>query len=158
MEITYKSSRKEIWNFYWSQWLHGNLKWVHLRIFILVSLTIYFYNTKSLVWSFPVFITATICGIFSIIWLPIFPQIKFKPQIRRLTINENGITTSIRNVRGECTWKEIASIIQSNGNIYIIGIGGNGFVVPLRAFSSVQEKKEFLDLCLQYRAALKNTN
>lgn len=89
--------------------------------------------------------------------MPIFPQVKFKPQTRTLTINENGISTSIGKISGECAWNEVAEISESSGNIYIVGTGGNGFVVPLRAFSGVEEQNKFLDLCLQYRAAYKNT-
>jgi hypothetical protein len=89
--------------------------------------------------------------------MPLFPQIKFKPQTRTLNINENGISTSIGTINGEYSWGKIASISESDGNIYIVGISGNGFVVPARAFCGVEEKNKFLGLCLQYRAAYKNT-
>jgi len=150
MEVKYKSSRKEIWSFYWHQWFYGELKWIHARYFLLVALVVYFFKMKTIAWSVSAFLMAFISGLASVIWMPIYPQIKFKPQIRTLSVSENGISTSIGKCSGYVAWSEVASVSQLNGNIYIVGVNGNGFVVPARAFSGVDEKNKFFDLCLQY--------
>jgi hypothetical protein len=84
------------------------------------------------------------CGILSIVWMPIYPLLKFKPQTRVLEISAAGFSTTIGKIAAERSWQEVASITEADGNIVILGKNGNAFIVPPRAFESETARQVFL--------------
>jgi len=86
-------------------------------------------------------ITAFCVALFSL-----WPQIRFKPTVRTLTIDADGITTVIGAISGTRRWAEIRSIEQSEGAIVITGVNKNAFVVPERAFPDKNERQQFFEL------------
>lgn len=85
-------------------------------------------------------ITALCVPLFSL-----WPQIRFKPAVRTLTIDVDGITTVVGAISGSRRWAEIRSIEQSQGTIVITGLNNNAFVVPERAFPDNIERQQFFE-------------
>jgi hypothetical protein len=73
-----------------------------------------------------------------------FPQIVFKPQLRKLTDNEDGLATTIGKRSKIFNWESIAAIEDTPEMITIRRTNGNAFLVPRRAFNSERERSDFL--------------
>jgi hypothetical protein len=80
-----------------------------------------------------------VCIIFSTLW----PQLRFKPQERVLTIDENGFTTHIGTLSGAVKWAEVRAVEDSGDCIIVTGKNNNAMVVPNRAFADPAARGEF---------------
>ena len=69
------------------------------------------------------------------VWI-VYPQLRFKPQLRTLTIDTTGIRTRIGRRSGSIAWNSIGTVAQVGDTIIIQRRRGNAFVVPARAFTS----------------------
>ena len=67
----------------------------------------------------------------------------FKPQVRTLEIDKDGIATTSGKHAARRSWKEIRSVSEADGCIVILRRNGNAFVVPARAFGSTEERQRF---------------
>jgi hypothetical protein len=88
-----------------------------------------------------------------VLLLPIATRFLTKPQQRTLTIDAQGIQTSIGKQSGSIPWTKIADIVQDGEFLFIIGQTGNSFLIPSRAFTTQGQRQAFLDAIASYRAA-----
>jgi len=158
MEITikYKSSRGEITHWYWRMW--RNRLWKIHSVFILMIFL--FFVTSEGHWpiqDFRFLEHAIYVSLFSLIFFVLFPQVKFKPQLRTLTVDENGIKTMIGHKSGTVSWSEIIEIEDTSEYISIIRKTLNAFVVPRRAFQSDADRNQFLDAIQQWQQKSANS-
>jgi hypothetical protein len=87
-------------------------------------------------------------------FLAIFPQVMFKSKERTFEIGPNGIDTEIGGNRVHRDWREIASIADKNGVIAIVvARTGNAFLVPDRAFESLDQRDDFVRQAIEFHAA-----
>ena len=157
MEITikYKSSRGEIAHWYWRMW--RNRLWKIHSAFILMIF--FFFVTSEGHWpirDFRFLEHAIFASLFLLIFLVLFPQVKFKPQIRTLTVDENGIKTVIGPKSGTVSWSEVIGIEDTSEYISIIGKTLNAFVVPRRAFQSDEDRNQFLETIRKWQQKSEN--
>jgi YcxB-like protein len=152
IKIEYSSLRSEVWSFYWRSWRQRWWK-VHLLVFSSVTAVAFVGLYRQGLSPFSEGALACGCGFLSIVWMPIYPLLKFKPQTRILEIGAAGISTTIGKISGQRSWHEIASITQSDGNIVILGKNGNAFIVPPRAFDSENARQAFLTFAQNALAA-----
>ena len=66
--------------------------------------------------------------------LLLFPQIMFKPEVRTLSFDRNGLRTKIGK-NGSVSWEEIESITDSEDTIVISRKNVNAFLVPQERFN-----------------------
>ena len=141
--LTYTSSRQEVTEWYWRMW-HKNL-WIHHTFFFIV---IFGYalasdghwppNFSTIIYGF--LAAAAVIGFFIA-----FPQLAFKPQVRTLTVSEDGIQTNIGNKSGSVKWNEIRSIEDTNDLKIMVRRNQNAFLIPQRAFQSEKKRCTFLE-------------
>jgi hypothetical protein len=81
-----------------------------------------------------------------------WPQIRFKPSVRTLKIDEKGFETVIGGRSGSRRWKDVRSVEESGGAIVITGINNNAFIVPSRAFASEPKRQEFCEAARRFHA------
>jgi hypothetical protein len=88
--------------------------------------------------------------------LPLYPQLKFKPQRRVLSIDDQGISTTIGRLSGQLPWSKVDFVRTTEHSVYIVGKNLNAFIVPQRAFLSTQQRDEFVKLCQGWVQASKS--
>jgi hypothetical protein len=142
-EIQYASTRQEVWRWYWRVW-HRRLWKIHATILVLTA----FLMAARLVRGGPgtgndAFLIAGL-GILTVVWFILHPQILFKRQVRTLTIDESGISTTIGSRSGKRRWAEISEVVEDQNAIVIQVRTGNAFIVPERAFESPAQRAAFL--------------
>jgi len=98
-------------------------------------------------------LTAAALGLLSIAWLPLWPQIRFKPEERRLDLDERGLATSIGTCSHENPWSEVIRIDDGSGVIAINLANKCAYLVPSRAFSSPDERTRCLSLIREWHHA-----
>jgi hypothetical protein len=151
--VNYASERSEIWRWYWRAWLRPAGLW---RFHVMYGLMFAFIFTVLLepgAFRPGRFLgAAVIATIACVALLPLWPQIRFKPAMRSLTINAEGLTTSVGNISGSRLWKDVRTIEQIDGTIAITGNNKNAFIVPARAFANDREREDFYESARQWHS------
>jgi len=88
-----------------------------------------------------------------ILLLPCVLRLFAKPQQRTLTIDAQGIHTTIGTQSGSISWSNVADLVHTTESIFIIGQTGNSFLIPNRAFPTPMQRQAFLDSITAYRSA-----
>jgi hypothetical protein len=142
-QVEYSSTRGEIWRWYWQVWRMRLWK-VHASILVLTAFTLVARVVRggSGVQQDLVLIAA--CGALALLWFILHPQLMYKPQVRRLAIDSEGISTTIGRHSGQRRSDEISAIEDSRDAIVIQGGNGNAFIVPDRAFASREARDVFV--------------
>jgi hypothetical protein len=152
IRIEYSSLRSEVWKFYWRSWRQRWWK-THLLVFVGVTTAVFVGLHRQGFSPSGEGMFACGCGFLSIVWMPIFPLVRFKPQTRVLEINAEGISTTIGKLSAQRSWHEIVSITEADGNIILLAKSGNAFIVPPRAFDSETARLAFLEFAKSALAA-----
>ena len=97
-------------------------------------------------------ITAIVATGTSIVLFSLWPQIRFKPQTRVLTLNAEGFKTTIGSRSAQRHWRNIRQIEEQGGTIVIIGNNGNAMIVPRRAFATDAVRRDCLQTVQQWHA------
>jgi hypothetical protein len=143
--IQYASSRQEVWRWYWKAWARPKGLWLfHVVIAFTLAVTITRSGLGSPFRADQFAVAFFACLLLCLLLLPLWPQIKFKPSVRTLAIDESGLSTSIGKLSATRTWKEIATIEDNGKEIVIVGRNRNAFIVPMRAFQTDKAREEFL--------------
>jgi hypothetical protein len=142
-KIEYTSRRREIWDWYSRAWRQRLWK-SHVMVFLAVALTVGLSAKGSDQLSPAAVLLGLAWGFGSILCMLMFPLLMFKPHMRTLEINEHGISTSIGKRSDRRSWADIRSVSEENSHIIILSRNGNAFIVPLRAFASIEERQRFL--------------
>lgn len=151
--IQYSTSRAEIWRWYWRAWARPLGLWrYHLFVAANVFVLIYLLgrhgqNALKL---------ATIGGFVAlaivVVLFPLWPQLKFKPELRTISVDQHGVSTKVGTWHAVIPWKDIVRIAPGADGIYIEGNNGNAFIVPNRAFITPQRRVEFLESVAQWHS------
>jgi hypothetical protein len=143
--IRYSSTRSEVWRWYWRSWARRGGLWRHHA---LLSLSVAALLTASVGLRTFIFVrfvaTAAVTMLACIALFPLWPQIRFKPMTRELTIDAEGWKTTIGKLSGARPWKEVRAIEATEGTIAIVGVNGNALILPGRAFPTEKERQAFL--------------
>ncbi len=152
--VNYASRRSEIWRWYWRAWKRPAGLW---RFHVMFGLLFAFFFTVLLApgaFRLGYFLMVAVIGTLAcVVFLPLWPQLRFKPALRTLTINAEGLVTAVGSVSGSRSWKDIRSIEEFDGAIVITGNNKNAFVVPERAFQNTSEREQFFEAARQWHSA-----
>jgi|SRR5579864_3582531 len=153
-KVEYASQRREVWDFYWRAWQRRLWKY-HAALFLAVTAAAMAGSYMSAHGALrpKSFLLALGFGLLSIIWLPAYPMLRFKPQVRTLELDQEGVATTIGKRTGQRAWKDVESVTEENGQIVILGRNGNAFLVPARAFASAEARRAFLSFARSALAA-----
>ncbi len=100
---------------------------------------------------------AFVASVLAIVFFLLYPQIKFKPHVRTLTVDDNGIRTVIGKKSGEVSWEDILSIEEASDYISIVRKKTlNAFVIPPRAFNSDEKREDFLSKIRNWQQSANN--
>jgi hypothetical protein len=141
--VQYASRQREIWAWYWRAWRQRLWK-SHLLIFLIAAVTTGLCVQGNNQLSPMSILLGLVGGLVSVLFLLMYPQLMFKPQVRTLEVSQRGISTTIGRRSARRSWTEVQSVSEDEGNIIILGRNGNAFVVPPRAFASTDERQRFL--------------
>lgn len=154
LTVTYRSDRIEIWKWYWRSWAKPWGLWRFHVLFALIvaaTSTVAVHKVSPLDWGY--FEVAFAVGLSAaLILLPLYPQIRLKTAPRTLTIDARGLTTSIGKLSGSRSWKDVRSVETRGGCVVITGNNKNAFIIPARAFASVDERTTFYQSALSWHA------
>lgn len=142
--IQYALRRDDIWRAYWFTWRNGwTLKIAQAIIAASTFYVVFAWRAGSGAASHEDVVVASLAAVASILWLPIYPLLRFKPQARTLTIAAEGIQTQIGKISRELAWSDIKRLERRGDRLYLIGRGGNSFAVPDHAFPSPADRDAF---------------
>ena len=148
MTITYSSSRRELASWYWYSLRH-NPK--HLRAWLLtllpIAVLVFLSERQSGMPPTRAIVISAMATLAFAVLLALYPQLRFKPQVRTLTIAPDGINTTINARSKSYRWSDVASVTEAHDRIHITLANANAFVVPSRAFSSPERQQEFARQC-----------
>lgn len=143
MTVIYTSQRQEIWAWYWRTWRQRLWK-LHLFLFVMATLATSMMLFPQSALSPMSLARAAIAGVLLLGLLALYPMLRFKPQVRTLTLRDTGVFTEIGKRSGVIEWSKIESVIEEGDDVVIQGRSGNAFVVPSRAFDSSEARRAFV--------------
>jgi YcxB-like protein len=156
--VNYASRRGEVWRWYWRAWAKPAGFWrVHVLFGVTCALVFTVLRNPK---SFDVglfLVAAAVYTLTFVILLPLWPQIRFKSAVRSLTINAQGLTTSIGKILASRLWSDVRSIDEKDNTIVIVGRNKNAFIVPARAFAGESERREFYEAAHRWWAQASET-
>jgi len=139
MTITYALRRSEIWRYYAWMWRRKLWKF-HVVIvpMLAVAAAMVLRPTTPVAW----FLAAGV-SVVPVLLLMLYPQLKFKPQLRTLSLSANGIATWIGKKSANYEWRKFEGVFDL-GDCIMLALNNNcAFIVPNRAFSDAQQRTEF---------------
>ncbi len=146
IQLQYSITRGELASWYWRSirrnrrhrrlWLLSVVGWAVLA-FIYCRWTIRTTPVSSLA-------SAIVVGGLVACLLALYPQLRFRAQIRTLTVGPEGLSTTIAGRSEHYPWSKIAAVEDTGDRIVITNRNLNAFLVPARAFSSADHRAEFL--------------
>lgn len=143
--VEYALTRGEVWRWYWQAWAKPAGLWrfqVLVGLIVAIAVTLPYIGTATVASQF---LSTALVAIFTVMFISCcWPQIKYKSQQRKLSIDQVGITTEIGKLREEIPWEKIKNVAQQADTLIITGKNGNAFIVPNRAFTSSVQRDEFL--------------
>ncbi len=83
--------------------------------------------------------------------MPIWLFVRGKTQERTLTISQQGIATEIGSMHGKIPWGDVKAVTAARSYIVIVGLKGNSFIIPDRAFGGPEARSQFLTQSQQWR-------
>jgi hypothetical protein len=137
--LTYRSSRSEVWRWYARAW-SSRLWRVHLAYFVGTTALVLWQRSRIHALEARDLAIAMGLGALGVVFFALWPQLRFKPQERVLTLDERGAHTVIGAQSGSVPWAEVASVEVKQGVIAITGKNGNAFLIPSRAFATDDER------------------
>ncbi|RUL75924.1 hypothetical protein EKH80_09360 [Dyella choica] len=149
--LRYRSSRMEVWRWYWRAWL-ARYGWWHLLIAAAVTwLTLANSGARfgpaeyslRFVWIAPLVIAL----------MAAWPQLAFKSQEPVLEVGPEGWSSRIAGKVGSRAWKMVASIQSNHEIIALVSDSGNALLIPRRAFQSESSREAFLSDIRRWHAA-----
>lgn len=144
ISINYASQRNEVWQWYWRTWRRSLWK-THFSIFIAVVVvaSLGIFGGVPTGWTGLALVGAI--GILPLAGFVLFPMLKFKPEVRTLAVDGEGIATTIGKRSATIPWAEIADVREDGDALIIQRRNLNAFIVPARAFRSAEAKLQFRD-------------
>ena len=152
-QVSYTSTRDEVWRFYWRAWARPLGLWrLHVTISLLIATgwTLRHNSGHLTGFSAAFGVALALCIVFFSLW----PQIRFKPETRMLTIDPKGWTTRIGDLQGSRTWATVRSVEDSPDAITLVSSNGNALIVPNRAFPNQVAREEFLHDARRWQATV----
>ncbi len=133
----------EIWTWYWRAWRQRLWK-SHLRIFAVFVILAYLILSYPATPSLATLAVPLVIAVIPIALLTLYPQVRFKPQTRTITIGTSGVTTVVGRKSGRISWKNIRSVTEERGYVVVEGSSGNAFIIPPRAFDTPETQATFV--------------
>ena len=152
MQVHYRLTRGDMRRGISSAWRRSG----RFRAFLLIAamfpavayMTVRFATTGAVV-ARDLVTAIVITGAFGFM-MPLLMIARTKTGERVLSIDPNGIRTSIGRIRGEIPWSKVAGIEATDREVLIIGRMPNFFSVPFRAFEHEQDRLDFVRAARNY--------
>lgn len=144
ISITYASRRGEVWRLYRRVWRQRLWK-THALVFILSTYAVYavmFHDTPTA--ATKVLASAGL-ALIAPIGLALYPLIRFKPQTRTLSVDDEGLATTIGTHSSRTPWSAFTEVQDDGDAIVILRRNLNAYVVPARAFANAAAREQFRD-------------
>jgi hypothetical protein len=101
-------------------------------------------------------LNAFMAVIIFLVGVPVLVFLLGKTQVRRLSIEPDGIKTQIGSATGNIEWKAIETIVDAGEYIYITGKNTNAFTIPAEAFPDEASRHQFMALATRYHGESNN--
>jgi len=88
--------------------------------------------------------TAILAALGFFLFMPAFLFLRGKTSLRTLTIAPEGLSTQIGKIQPQRPWTTIKIVAEAPEYVLIASASGNAFFIPNRAFSSSEQKAEFV--------------
>lgn len=146
MTLEYSSTRSTLWRWYWRSLLGNSVHRTLWLVWMLGAFLVGFGTSHLSGASGP---QAALGGLASSLCVAAllagYPQLRFKPQARVLTLLPDELSTTIRGETKKYSWQDVAQF-EEDGGFVIIGLRNlNAFIVPPTAFRDAREREEMVE-------------
>lgn len=148
LTVRYATTRAELWRFYLHAWRNGLWRQhAAIAVFLLLAGVLFTRGAPLAAGA----VSGAGLALVAVAFLFAWPQLRYKPQERVLTIAPSGVTTEIAGKSGSWAWSDIAAVEESPGEVILRNRSGNAFIVPARAFAAPARRKVFAERARRWR-------
>lgn len=151
--ITYRSTRAVVARWYWHSLAH-NPK--HQLFWLLCMLAL---GYMGFVWPRILgfgpaarALGTVVAPLAGATFFALYPQVRFKPQERTLTISPAGVDVSVGALSKFIPWAEVAGVDEWREIVRISSRNLNALLIPFVAFATVEDRREFVARCRMWLA------
>ena len=143
--IRHSSSRREVWRWYWRAWAEPRGLWRYHALLALL-LAVAHAEARGLSRFSPTafLITFVVVMLGCMVLFSLWPQMRFKPTERTLSVSPAGWNTQIGKLSAARSWNDVREIIEEGGTIVVVGTNQNALIIPSRAFTDEDNRGRFL--------------
>jgi hypothetical protein len=154
MTLTYSATRWSVWRWYWRSLVRNArhrtvwLVWMTAAFLVGFGLlgNVGFSGAPAVARGLGA--SAVLAACFAL-----YPQLRFKPQVRTLTLLPAELRTTIKGQSKTYPWSDVAAI-EEDGGFVIIGLRNlNAFIIPPHAFDGSVERGALIAQCAEWRRA-----
>jgi hypothetical protein len=138
-------TRLEIWRWYWRAWARPSGLWRYHAVWGLTSalLSAAVQGFARISWS-QFAVDVAVCTAVIMVLFSLYPQLKFKPQVRWLELDEAGFRTVIDSHQAERPWSEIRSVREEGDTVVLTTRQNSAMLIPRRAFAGGPDRGQFV--------------
>jgi hypothetical protein len=135
MILTYASSRASIAKWYWRS-LRRDPRHLMSWLIIMAAAFLLARSVSLAVGTAPgrQAVVEVLAVMGTAVALALYPQLRFKPQIRTLSLSPEEIRTSLGAREETYSWSDVATVTTEGGSVIITFRNLNAFIVPPQAF------------------------
>ncbi len=149
--LRYRSSREEVWRWYWRAW-RTKLWRIHVLAAVVIAWVVTFLAVPPFQLGLALVSFVVVLPIVVLLFAA-WPQLAFKSKERAVSIGPDGWSSQIGRSGGARTWGEVASVIEGSGTLAITGKNGNALIIPQRALAGQGDWHQFVkDVQAWYQA------
>jgi hypothetical protein len=149
IELSYASHRDEVWRWYWKAWPRRFLPLQAVIVAWMCGLSVLLRGPAPIEIAL---VKGLLLSALLIAGFVAYPQATFKPQVRTLTVDDDGVLRKQGSQSIRRSWREISSIVDDDGYI-VMETKGGAFIVPPSAFASDIARADFVAFVTAARAA-----
>lgn len=140
LSVVYALRRDEVWRWYKVAWKRR--LWPFHALVVLMPVALFLSQPGKGGWMGAA-VAGGMIGLLACAFMVAYPQIRYRPQQRTLTLDDSGI----RGVRGKTDyfvkWDKVGRIEDDGDYLVITERKLNAFIVPNRAFASEADRAAF---------------
>jgi YcxB-like protein len=144
ISISYASSRGEVWRWYWRAW-RQRLWRTHALVFLSTASLGYAYFFLGAPLGVAVMFKVAGLGLMAPIGFALYPLVRFKSQVRTLTVDDEGLATIIGAHESKTPWDAFGDVRDDGDTLVIQRRNLSAFIVPSRAFPTAAAREQFRD-------------
>jgi len=149
--LTYQSSRADAMRQYLRLWT--STLWRFHLMFVISTMVVVWFVSDLWVKGHDRLLVAAVAGLLFLLFLLAFPMLVFRPEVRTLEADAQGLRTRIGAQGGSLAWRDVQAVEERPEGVNIVNRNLHAFLVPRSAIGDDAQVKRFVEALQAWQRA-----